>query len=207
LAEWEAFAWSSRVTLERLPAPTAVAQWSAALEITVQAAAPGSAEAAIAAGAEDCWGRLTLLHQPQGDPDWEGDFRLVALIQAPIDEPSAIDPYRPMADWNRLLEQLDERQADFRAPSGTVTASLNQSFGGLADRPPRQEVELRVSWTPALADGGGLTAHLAAWQDTVILMAGRPVEALSPDELAAIVPGPGAAPRPGWSPPAGGLSL
>ena len=57
------------------------------------------------------------------------------------------------------------------AESGTVTRTASQSFGSISDRPPSGDVEIRASWTPLTPDVG---AHLAAWGDVLVQVAGLP---------------------------------
>ena len=43
----------------------------------------------------DAFGRLILLHDPEGAEAWDGTMRLVAYIQADLDSSEAIDPLLP----------------------------------------------------------------------------------------------------------------
>jgi hypothetical protein len=73
--------------------------------------------------------------------------------------------------WSWLVEALDERGAQSRAESGTVTRTASQSFGAIEDRPPSGDVEIRASWTPETPDIG---PHLEAWGDVLARVAGLP---------------------------------
>jgi hypothetical protein len=76
--------------------------------------------------------------------------------------------------WSWLIDALDASNAEYDAPSGTVTSVSSESFGGMAEDPSRAEIEIRASWTPVLVDGAGLTPHLAAWAELLCTLAGLP---------------------------------
>lgn len=163
VAELTGFAWSAEVTADTLPSPRGIAPYSAAIE----------ADLTDGQG-NDANGRLILLHDPTGNPAWEGEFRLVTFARAPIDQDTQFDPLRAHVGWSWLIDALTGHGAGFRVPSGTVTVASSTHFGGLEDQPSHSDIELRASWTPELADGEGLGPHLAAWQDLLRLMAGLP---------------------------------
>jgi hypothetical protein len=162
-ADLAGFAWSAEVTAEPLPSPRGIAPYSAALE----------ADLTDSQGFE-ATGRLILLHDPDGNPAWDGDFRLVTFARAPIDGETEFHPMRAHVGWSWLIDALNSHGAAFRAPSGTVTVATSTHFGGLDSQPSHSDLELRASWTPDLPDGTGLTDHVAAWQDLLRMMAGVP---------------------------------
>ncbi len=57
----------------------------------------------------DAFGRLILLHDPEGADAWDGTMRLVAYIQADLDSTEAVDPLLPEVAWSWLVDALDER--------------------------------------------------------------------------------------------------
>jgi hypothetical protein len=158
------FPWDLAVTAVALPAPRGIAPYSAAIE----------ADFDDGDDAQAGTGRLILLHDPAGNPAWDGDFRLVTFAQAAIDPVTLLEPLRAAASWGWLIDALTGHDAEFAAPSGTVTVTCSTHFGGLEARPISAEIELRGSWTPRLDEGQGLAPHLAAWQDALRLMAGMP---------------------------------
>lgn len=116
-------------------------------------------------------GRFVLLHDPDGQEPWGGVFRVVSFIRAPVEMEMATDPVLSEVAWSWLIESLDGHDASWDAPSGTVTRTASQSFGSLQERAPVGEVEIRASWTPL---DTGLGAHLVAWADLLVRLAGLP---------------------------------
>ena len=55
----------------------------------------------------DAFGRLILLHDPEGAEAWDGTMRLVAYIQADLDSSEAVDPLLPEVAWSWLVEALE----------------------------------------------------------------------------------------------------
>ncbi len=58
----------------------------------------------------DAFGRLILLHDPEGAEAWDGTMRLVAYIQADLDSSEAVDPLLPEVAWSWLVEALESRR-------------------------------------------------------------------------------------------------
>jgi hypothetical protein len=159
VAELEAFPWAPPVVAETLPAPRGIAPFSAAVE------------ADLDDDDHEATGRLILLHDPAGNPIWDGCFRCVTFAKATIDQETVFDQWRAPVTWSWLIDALTGQQAVFTAPGGTVTIVSNTHFGGLEAQPEQAEIELRASWTPDLSVAG-LSPHVAAWQDLLRLMAG-----------------------------------
>jgi hypothetical protein len=166
-----------QVAFEDVPAPRKLAPYSAAIAATVRAAS-GADEDDIA------WGRLVLLYDPEGQPGWAGQFRLIAYIRADVEPEMAADPLLGPVGWSWLTEALDARALGYAAPSGTVTRVVTEGFGGKQGEPPATGFELRASWSPAgaagpgpgpgAADTPGLAGHVAAWCDALCAAAGLP---------------------------------
>ncbi|HEX5566422.1 MAG TPA: DUF3000 family protein, partial [Streptomyces sp.] len=115
-------------------------------------------------------------------------FRLVTLVRAELEPEMAADPLLPEVTWSWLTGALQARSVAYAEPGGTVTRVSSHSFGGLADRAPRTEVEVRASWTPRKDFGDASSAgHLAAWCDLLCQCAGLPPES---GQGAAVVPLP-----------------
>jgi hypothetical protein len=156
--------WRSELHVEELPAPQRIAPYSAA--ITADVLANGDDEVGS--------GRFVLLHDPAGNTAWHGTFRCVTFARADVDPEMVTDPLLAGVGWSWLVDALGSHGANYDAPSGTVTSVSSESFGGMAEEPPRAEIEVRASWTPLLDGGSGLNPHLAAWAELLCTLAGLP---------------------------------
>ncbi|MDT0381299.1 DUF3000 domain-containing protein [Streptomyces sp. DSM 42041] len=150
-----------------LPAPKRLAPHAHAMEAVVEAD-----------GEELADGRFVLLYDPEGQEPWQGDFRIVTLGRTELDAEMAADPLLPEVTWTWLTGALEAHGVAYTAPSGTVTRSDSSFFGGLEDRTPHAELEVRASWTPVAPAGGGgvpdVGAHLVAWCELLCQSAGLP---------------------------------
>ena len=155
--------WRPELKVEEIPAPAKIAPFAVAIsaEVDLNDEELGS-------------GRLVLLHDPAGSASWDGDFRCVTYARAGVDPEMVTDPLLTEVGWSWLIDALDRNQADYGSPSGTVTAVSSRSFGGIADDPPRAEVELRASWTPVVTSAADMVRHLQAWSELLCLTAGLP---------------------------------
>lgn len=156
-------AWRPELMVEEMPAPQRIAPFAAAITADV-----------VVGGEEVGSGRLILLHDPAGNSAWDGTFRCVTFARADVDPEMVTDPLLASVGWSWLVDALAAHRADYLAPSGTVTSVSSESFGGMADEPPRAEVEVRASWTADLVEGVGLSGHLAAWAELLCTTAGIP---------------------------------
>lgn len=154
-----------QVEVEPTPAPQRLAPFAYALEAVV---VDGEQELAD--------GRLVLLHDPAGHEAWRGTFRLVTLVRAELEPEMAADPLLPEVCWSWLTGALQARGLGYGEASGTVTRAGSHYFGGLAERPPASQIEIRASWTPREGLGGApdTGAHLASWCDLLAQVAGLP---------------------------------
>ena len=159
-----ALPWRPELRIEEIPAPQRIAPHAVAIaaEVVVGDIDVGS-------------GRLVLLHDPAGNPAWDGTFRCVTYARAEVDADMGTDPLLAPVGWSWLMDALERHQATYRAPSGTVTAVSSQSFGSMAGDPQRIEVEIRASWTPVVQVGADIAAHVRAWQDLLCMVAGLPL--------------------------------
>lgn len=155
--------WRPELRIEEIPAPQRIAPFSAAITADV-----------ISGGEEVGSGRLVLLHDPAGNAAWQGTFRLVTFARADVDPEMVTDPLLAHVGWSWLVDALANHNAEYTAPSGTVTSVSSESFGGMAEEPPRAEIEIRASWTPTLEPELGLGPHLAAWAELLCTTAGLP---------------------------------
>jgi hypothetical protein len=150
--------------LRIVPGPRTLAPWSAAVA------------AEVVRDDEDlASGRFVVLHDPDGQDGWQGDTRIVALVQADVDTEMAADPALAEVGWSWLLEALEEHGAAHTATGGTVTRTSSTRFGQIEDDRETCEVEIRASWTALSSpDGLGLGNHLLAWCDVLCSTAGLP---------------------------------
>lgn len=155
--------WGERVTVSPLPAPTRIAPEALALDATVRERGEVVAN-----------GRLIVLHDPAGNESWQGEHRLVTMARADVDPDMAVDPLLAEVAWSWLTDALNHHRADHLAAAGTATTVLSRPFGTMDGDPPTHRVELRASWTPCLSRPEDVEAHLAAWQDLLLLTAGLP---------------------------------
>ena len=102
----------------------------------------------------DAFGRLILLHDPDGSDAWDGTMRLVAYIQADLDSSEAIDPLLPEVAWSWLVDALDRAPITSRrwaAPSprprrcATATSPVRRGPTSSNCAPPGR----RRRWTSA----------------------------------------------------------
>lgn len=154
------------VSLAVLPSPRRLAPFAHAVEgaVTVD-------------GEELADGRFVLLHDPEGQEAWHGDFRLVTLARAELEPELGSDPLLPEVAWTWLTDALDGRALGRRELSGTVTRAGSYFFGTMDDRASRTEVELRASWTPQ--EPAEAHEHLLAWCELLAQCAGLAPESAS----------------------------
>jgi hypothetical protein len=119
----------------------------------------------------DAFGRLILLHDPDGSDAWDGTMRLVAYIQADLDATEAIDPLLPEVAWSWLIEALETRSEHVTALGGTVTATTSVRYGDISGPPRAHQLELRASWTATTPDLG---MHVQAFCEVLEHAAGLP---------------------------------
>ena len=147
------------ILLEEVPAPSRLAPFSAALAVD-----------AVNADDEDlASGRFVVLHDPDGQPTWDGQFRVVTFVKAPIESDVVTDDIFDEVAWSWLMECLGDNEADYHHLSGTVTRTVSRSFADLKDRKDESDLEIRASWTAGTSD---LSAHLRGWLQLVETCAG-----------------------------------
>lgn len=166
--------------LEEIPAPLRLAPFAVSLGTEVLACGPDGPDDSNAHGplgiilpeqTELATGRFILLHDPQGSPVWNGNFRIVTYIRAELEPDMGNDELLGSVAWTWLVDALREHGARYASAGGTATRILSESYGTLAERGGSIDIELRASWTP---DGPDVQAHLEAWSDMVCTFAGLP---------------------------------
>ena len=136
--------------LEEVPAPQRLAPHSIALAV----------EAVDADDEELAVGRFIVLHDPEGQDTWDGTFRVVSFVRAPIESDVVTDDLFDEVAWSWLTDALSDAGAQFHNASGTVTRTVSRSFAGLEDRSTETDLEIRASWSPDTED---LSLHMQAW--------------------------------------------
>jgi hypothetical protein len=119
----------------------------------------------------DAFGRLILLHDPEGAEAWDGTMRLVAYVQADLDSSEAVDPLLPEVAWSWLAESLSTHTEFVTALGGTVTATTSVRYGDISGPPRAHQLELRASWT---ATDLALGPHVQAFCEVLEHAAGLP---------------------------------
>jgi hypothetical protein len=119
----------------------------------------------------DAFGRLILLHDPEGAEAWDGTMRLVAYIQADLDASEAIDPLLAEVAWSWLIDALEARPGQATAVGGTVTATTSVRYGDISGPPRAHQLELRASWTATTPELG---THVQAFCEVLEHAAGLP---------------------------------
>ncbi len=157
MAQMRAARLRPEIVCEEMPAPQRIAPFASALAADV-----------VVDNDEIGTGRLVLLHDPAGNETWGGTFRCVAYARAELTDDFATDPVLADVAWTWLVEALEAHDADHRAPSGTVTRVISESFGEMSDDGGSAQLEVRASWTPL----GDIGAHVRAWGDLLGACAG-----------------------------------
>lgn len=152
------------VIMEEVPPPSKLAPHAFAITAEIPSGPIDESDDYLATG------RFVLLADPQYKEAWQGEFRAVTFVRAPIDDEMAADPLLNDVGWSWLEDSLDSSEAHAIAMSGTVTRVASKSFGQLAPQPDQSEIEIRGSWTPT--DGACLIHHATAWLALLEMVAG-----------------------------------
>lgn len=165
----------SEITLGTIRPPQRLAPFSHAIGLEVEL---GHHDADIVPtdSEGDAFGRLILLHDPGAEEAWEGAMRLVAYIQADLEDSVAGDPLLPDVAWEWLTESLELREATHTNLGGTVTSTSSVRFGEIGGPPRAYQLEMRASWT---AEGLDLAPHVEAFSQVLALVAGLPPEGVA----------------------------
>ncbi|MDO5710521.1 MAG: DUF3000 domain-containing protein [Micrococcales bacterium] len=150
------------IHLEEIPAPARIAPHSLALSGEVVQA--GSDEALAN-------GRFVVLYDPASPAAWEGPWRVVTFARAALEAELGAEPLLGEVGWSWLTDAIHDSGAGYRALGGTVTRVVSESFGGLSEREPDVELEIRASWSPS---GPELGEHLQIWSELLCTVAGLP---------------------------------
>jgi hypothetical protein len=158
----------SEIELGPIRPPQRLAPYSYALSAEVRRP-EGEVVPEVSEG--DAFGRLILLHDPDGAEAWDGTMRLVAFIQADLDPAEAVDPLLPEVAWSWLVEALESRSEHVTALVGTVTATTSVRYGDISGPPRAHQLEIRASWT---ATTPALEIHVEEFCEVLEHAAGLP---------------------------------
>lgn len=159
------------LTLGTIRPPQRLAPFSHAIGIEVDHDLDPDTEDVPVDTEGDAYGRLILLHDPGAEDSWDGTMRLVAYIQADMDDEVAADPLLPDVAWQWLTEGLTTEGAEYTNLGGTVTSTASVRFGEIGGPPRAHQLEMRASWT---AEGVELAAHVEAFSAVLANVAGLP---------------------------------
>ena len=157
----------SEITLEEIPAPQRLAPFAFAISADLTDPRVTSQDGEL----EDiATGRFVLLHDPEGQETWEGNFRCVTFVRSALETEMESDPLLPDVGWSWFIDALNASSATYVAPSGTVTRVMSASYGQLSSSDESSEIEIRASWTPTRAEE--LIKHVGAWLELMASAAG-----------------------------------
>lgn len=162
MAELRQIEFRQDITVHEIGSPEGLAPFALALAADVRPDKTG--ESAYGNG------RFILLHDPDSQSAWGGQWRIVIFAQAPLETEIGTDPLLADVTWSWLIDALDSRHANYHSASGTSTKTLSKGFGGLALEGDGAQIELRASWSPA----GSVRPHVEAWVELVGMLAGLP---------------------------------
>ena len=158
--------------LEEVPPPTRIAPY--ALALTGEVNPSGDPDDFLGNG------RFVVLYDPEGQEAWNGNFRVIVMARARLEDELGADAMLGEVGWSWLTDALKAEEAGYHSLSGTVTRVLSETFGGLELRGGEVEIEVRASWTPTSTD---LAPHLRAWALLAAQAAGLPP---MPDNVASL---------------------
>lgn len=165
----------SELEVHEIAAPNTLAPFSFALSADVS---PAHHDADSELGT----GRFVLLYDPSAPEAWDGVFRVVCFVQAPLETDIGIDPFLADVAWSWLVDALENRGAAYTHASGTATKVLSTGYGELADQGDGAQIEIRASWTPTDA---GIGAQVEGWAEMLCMLAGLPPAVEGVSSLAA----------------------
>lgn len=160
--------------LTEIDPPRSVAPFAAALNGEIASAELEDPEQVAS-------GRFVVLHDPAGQPAWEGTYRVVTLVRASLDAEMGGDPLLGEVAWSWLEEAILVSGVRAHALGGTITRVVSESFGALDGRAPESEIEIRASWSPTSSgsldprdNAPDLGPHLEAWAGLMLATTGLP---------------------------------
>jgi len=157
----------SEIIFEEVPAPQRLAPLAIAFSVDVS---NGFSTSNSSEDSDVATGRFVMLHDPDGQDAWEGDFRAVTFVRSAIEDDLQSDPLLTDVAWSWVSESLESANASFTATSGTVTRVSSASYGQLSENEHSSEIEIRASWTPIRAEA--LINHIDGWIKLIEVVSG-----------------------------------
>ena len=152
----------SEISFEEVPAPQRLAPYAVAFSVDVSSGySSGGRNEESDEDSDVATGRFVMLHDPEGQEAWEGEFRAVTFVRSAIEDDLQSDPLLTDVAWSWVSESLESANANFAATSGTVTRVSSASYGQLSEKEQSSEIEIRASRTPTSADS--LIDHIHGW--------------------------------------------
>jgi len=141
------------IMISEAPAPSRIAPYAVAVDGEVKG--------------DPAQGTLVILYDPQGQENWDGQFRVVAYLETQVDRNEAADPLLPSVAWTWVTDALDQHQIS--GLSGTVSLITSSSFGEMGEKAGKSVIQIRASWSPVTENVG---AHMLMWADMLATAAG-----------------------------------
>jgi hypothetical protein len=144
------------VHLAEAPAPKRVAPYAVAIDGEVGDEAAPDAE-----------GTLVVLYDPQGQENWDGQFRLVSYLEVQVDRAEACDPMLPSVAWSWVTDAIGHQSV--HNLKGSVSLVSSTTFDGEGEKPGKSIVQIRASWSP---DNEQVGPHLELWAEMLAMAGG-----------------------------------
>jgi len=149
------------IQLSEAPAPSRIAPYAVAIDGEVAEPWKGETDPATAQGT------FVLLYDPQGQENWDGQFRIVTYLEVQVDRAEAADPILPSVAWTWVTDALGHHPAV--GLSGTVSLVTSSSFGELGENVGKSVLQIRASWSATSEQVG---PHLGLWAEMLATAGG-----------------------------------
>jgi len=152
----------SEVQLTEAPAPSRIAPYAIAIDGEIASSNSGDELAS-----DTAQGTFVLLYDPQGQENWDGQFRIVTYLEVQVDRAEASDPMLPSVAWSWVTDAIEQHQVS--GLSGTVSLVSSSSFGEQGEKASKSVLQIRASWSPSTEQIG---PHLAMWAEMLAIAGG-----------------------------------
>jgi len=160
------------IHLVEIPAPRQIAPFAVAIDGEVDAVANAAAnldpdDPENQVEVPPAQGSFLVLYDPQGQENWNGQFRIVIFLEVQVDGAEAADPILPSVAWSWVSDAIGH--APVGGLGGTVSLTSSSSFGELAETPAKSIVQIRASFSPVSEQVG---PYMAMWAEMLATAAG-----------------------------------
>jgi len=158
------------VQLTEVPAPRRSAPFAVAIDGEID---PDAANLGVDPGIgyqfepASAQGTFIVLYDPQGQTNWDGQFRVVTFLEVEVDPVEAADQMLPSIAWTWVIDAIEPHLV--HQLSGTVTVQTSSSFSDLTDSRVKARLQIRASWSPT---SDQLGAHLEMWAEMLAMASG-----------------------------------